>query len=352
MAASDAVCKPCSGNTYALVGFSACFLCSPGTYFNGNRSASCPSCSAGWYATGSGFSECLSCSEGSYSASTSQNCTLCAAGFFSNLTAQTACIECAPGDHTHVTGHTACTNCPTCDINATYLGGICWSQGHNTSCSCNAGFYGAGFQCTACPYGQYAPSNASLTCLNCTQCSPFATTLSPCISASKANTAVCSCNLGYYGSGLACSPCPPHTQTLSLNTTTLLGCRCLGGFVCSYTKRISATLRIPNMSLANFTANFQNNFMQAIAKAAGVLVNNIKLTATVAGRRLLAFEPPPTTPSVAWGQNAPQELTVKFHIHGSDYLHPAHAALGPLRKTTSFEIEWEHAHDVHVRMQR
>ena len=144
--------------------------------------------------------------------------------------------------------------------------------------------------------------------------------------------------------------CPPNTQSVPGNTGSLLGCRCLGGFTCSYTKRLAVTVRIVNMTQANFTTNYQTSFMRAIAGAAGVSVSQVTMVGAISGRRLLSFYSPATSDDsgkgVTWGHHPqPQELTVKFHVRDSDYLEHIQTL------DVEMELAWEHAHDMHVKRQ-
>ena len=58
-----------------------------------------------------------------------------------------------------------CTACKTCDSNATLAGYCSGGPVDGISCCCNAGFYGNGTHCTICPARTYAavPCQSSST---------------------------------------------------------------------------------------------------------------------------------------------------------------------------------------------
>jgi hypothetical protein len=114
----------------------------------------------------------------------------------------------------------------------------------------------------------------------------------------------------------------------------------MAGYVCTYTKRITATVRISNMTLEDFTARYQEAFIEAIARAAGVNASRVTIVAAKSGRRLLSMWVGPSM--------APQELTIKFHAHGATSFDPR--LVGLRRRTLGFvfEIAWQHDHILRV----
>jgi hypothetical protein len=217
--------------------------------------------------------------------------------------------------------------------------------GHSTCDSCDAGYFAASegsSSCEACAANTFANASGLWACQACTACAPVGATLSqPCLGAATNNSATCACDGGYYGPGTSCSPCPANTVSDAHNTSTLLNCRCLAGFVCTYTKRITATVLIPNMTLADFSANYQQAFLAAIARAAGVDISQITIVTTKSGRRLLsAWLDRPMAPY--------RELTIILEILGSDHLDRTHIHF--LRRTLSFvfEVNWQHDHLLRV----
>ena len=70
-----------------------------------------------------------------------------------------------------------------------------------------------------------------------------------------------------------------HTTSVFGHTETILACRCMQGFVCSYTKRINVVLRILNLTVPidqNNNVNL-NDYVAAIANAAGVPIANVNV---------------------------------------------------------------------------
>ena len=139
------------------------------------------------------------------------------------------------------------------------------------------------------------------------QCAPG--TFQPTAGASVCQT----CDSGTYdaatfGRTSACAPCPADRYCLSptqqascpANTratpgaSSQLGCRCAAGFSCSYTKRISATVRL-NATAANFNADvggIRTAFINAVAAAAGVPASQITIGSVsdrTGSRRLLSY---------------------------------------------------------------
>lgn len=105
----------------------------------------------------------------------------------------------------------------------------------------------------------------------------------------------CACNPGFYlgnpQADVKCSACPPYTTSAENNTeATVLGCRCLAGYYCTYTKRVTAKLHL-NLTISAFDAGSRSALIQAIAHAAGVPVESVKITCTkqrkAGGRRKL-----------------------------------------------------------------
>ena len=92
-------------------------------------------------------------------------------------------------------GQSACASCAKCDINAVMSSPGCpaGSQTDGVKCTCNAGFYGNGFNCTACK-----------------KCAGDATLAGNCLGGLVDGISCC-CNAGYYGNGLQCTICPELT---------------------------------------------------------------------------------------------------------------------------------------------
>ena len=326
---------PCVQGSFSnVIGLSACPICSLGTFGNATGATVCTDCpfgykcptfgttapilcAAGYYAYAK-FDTCYECPRGKYgSVPGTQWCSTCAAGTYTSAYASTSCLSCTKGYFSNITGMSACASCPAGTFGNTTAATMCFN--------CNA--------------GSFASEQGATKCYECKTCAiDIATSNQPCAE-SSANDKNCTCKSNYYGPGTTCSPCPANTISEAGNTSSLLNCRCVAGFVCKYTKRIEATVHISNMTLAEFTANYQAAFLAAIAKAAGVDVSKVTFVVARSGRRLLSLWP--------GASMAPQELTIKFYVHDATTLNPT---LPALRRTLGFvfEIEWQHDHILHV----
>ena len=101
-------------------------------------------------------------------------------------------------------GQANCTSCKKCHPNATTYG-VCsaGSTSDLVNCTCNAGFYGSGVNCTRCK-----------------TCDPNATTygtltVGSCPTGDLPSSINCSCNAGYAGPGTECSLCKQGTYSLA-----------------------------------------------------------------------------------------------------------------------------------------
>ena len=180
--------------------------------------------------------------------------------------------------------------------------------------------------CTSCSTGNYASAAGSQTCAQCKVCAASIATISnPCSAGSKADTVTCACNDGFYGSGVSCSPCPTYTYSMKNNSASLLGCICMKGFTCSYTKRIYVTVHLSNMTLAYFLSNYKNTFIAGLASAANVTQDKVTIiSSSSTGRRDL------------------KHGLIKFEVSGAEQLST------PTIKGFHGVIEWSHAHSLHV----
>ena len=142
---------------------------------------------------------------------------------------------------------TACAPCKSCDANALKIGSCpAGSSSDGINCSCNSGYYGRGTSCTECAIGSYShqgcrrflntafdssvASSSVITCCllgllmfsvltigclragqpncsSCKRCHPNATTFGVCTAGSASDVVNCTCNAGFYGSGLNCTRC-------------------------------------------------------------------------------------------------------------------------------------------------
>jgi hypothetical protein len=208
-----------------------------------------------------------------------------------------------------------------------------------TSCThCTAGQYASAAgssACTGCDAGSY--TNGTSACRPCTTCAATAERHNPCGLGATNDSVTCVCGAGYYGPGTTCALCPLHTASIAGNTSSILSCECLQGYLCVYTKRVVVTVRIPGMTLAEFD-EYQTAFVAAIARAATVNESQVTILAVKQGRRLLSHIP-----------TTQRELTVKFVVLGvttmMDSLHHHHDMM---RRTLHFEMEWQPDHLLEV----
>ena len=290
--------------------------CPAGYYCATGATAPTP-CRAGYFC-GPGFYKEAVCVLGYYCPAGVTVYNLCPTGSYCPNTS--AAVPCTPG-HSCSAGATAQTPC---------------SAGTFASASSSS-------QCAGCAAGTFANVSAMSACSNCTVCAPLPVTGGACGNAS--DTIVCGCFPNFYGRGTECVACPGHTYSLLGHTESLLSCRCLAGYVCTYTKRLVATIRIQNnnMTQAYFAANYQTAFIRALARATGVSPSQVVIVATTTGRRLLFTD---AGAGLMWAtRTMPEEFTVKFHGHGAEGLDARHllpAMLDP------FEFAWQHAHALSI----
>jgi hypothetical protein len=142
------------------------------------------------------------------------------------------------------------------------------------------------------------------------------------------------CPVGYYGLDPECNPCPANTNSSLGNTSTILDCRCLAGFVCTYTKRISVVLTLHNITwdMRTPAGLSQSSIIDAIALAAGVSRSNVVINPMFSGRRRLM--------ALNSGRHV-MFITVK-EADGLD-VQRVYSEL-----SVSSHVSWAHSHSVHV----
>ena len=222
-ATPDASCAPCpSGTISAVAEATACTSCPPGQFVaTPGAPTACAVCSNGKYGPPGSLlgsaAECSPCpSQGQVSSADGTAC-LCNTGQFLNLG---ACVPCA--------ARCAATN-------ARVLG--CTAPGATAlsfTCACNAGYQGDGYvaclpcpassaQCGCGPGTYYTPQG----CAPCRICPSIATTLTPCLYGSTADTTACVCpDLYYYSARLnQCMPCAICAQGAVALSTCAAGVR-------------------------------------------------------------------------------------------------------------------------------
>ena len=384
-------CTTCPAGNYCPVGSIDPTNCSAGSYqgaTGGIAQSSCTTCptgnfcpigsvnptncSAGTYepATGgSSISNCLACPAGDYCPTATTTPIQCAAGSYQGATggvAQSSCATCTTGNfcplgsvdptnctagtYEPATGGSSISNCLACPV-----GDYC-PTATTTPTPCAAGSYrsttGAGSQadCTQCPVGNFCPIQS----VNPTQC--VAGTFNP--SVSRTNISDClACDTGKYsltvGSSTDCpfcavgsfcvnpttiQACPAHTTSNS-GSSSLLNCRCLEGFQCSYTKQITATVTL-NTSYSSFTSDaggIQTLFKAQVAAAAGVSPSQViirNVAPKVAVRRLLGLSSPH------------QLIDVRMVVNGAERLRNLHSHLAKHAPFLYQGHTWAEAHRV------
>lgn len=218
------------------------------------------------------------------------SCPNCSAGTYS-LAGDTACTNCGYGSYSAAIS-SACTVCP--------VGTKCSSTTSPAPVSCGLGNYqgstGQSF-CSTCPQDKYCSS---------------ATTSVP-------------------------SSCPTYT-TSAAGSYTLLQCRCVQGYVCTYTKRITAVVTL-NTTLSRFNSDFggvRTSFINAVANAAGVSSSQVTISGVVPKtgnrRRLLGAE----------------EAFIDVHtaINGAEKLHRLDFHLARHSATLHQAHSWQESHSL------
>jgi hypothetical protein len=138
------------------------------------------------------------------------------------------------------------------------------------------------------------------------------------------------CGVGTYGQYPLCNPCPANTNSSFNHTSTLLDCRCLAGFVCTYTKQISVVLTLNSITwdMTTIAGLSQNAIIDAIAQAAGVSRDKVVINSMFSGRRLLRL----------------QRREVFVTVYGADTLDTDSV----YRQLNVSHVAWTHRHSVHV----
>ena len=315
-----------TGQYQALPGQSSCSTCPQGSYCSSNATVTPTVCAAGSYRASTGGvtqNDCLPCPAGQYCLAGAINPIDCGVGKYHSATNQSKCLDCPPGFYCPASVTVAPTPCQAGSYLSAANG---MSQGNCSTCpqgqfclegaanatDCGAGKYQALIgqsACNPCTAGRFCPSATTITPTNCaagsfraltsgaTQADCAVCTLGTFDATTTARTTDCPlCLAGMYcAAPTSTDACPVHTDSAA-GSASQLGCRCLPGYVCTYTKRISATVTLNSTSVADFNANVlnvQTNFRQSIAAAAGVDVSkvtiiSVKAHGSTARRRLFA----------------------------------------------------------------
>jgi hypothetical protein len=197
------------------------------------------------------FKDSATCSPGKFSSYSGlqleSQCDVCPAGSLcpggQNIT------QCAPGTYSLETGNREQAQCKVCPPGYYCIGGD-------------------GF--TTCPLGTYSPGAAVSNIADCPQCPA-----------------------GYFCPNTTTQViCPPNTNSLA-GASDLGECVCSAGYKCVVVKVVHAEIVLP-ISVAAFDAAMQAQYVQALALAAGVSIDDVHIVSvqqvSLAGsRRLLEF---------------------------------------------------------------
>ena len=362
-AGGASACTACpSGYQCPTAGMSAPLQCAAGTYASGGtacltcpRGSYCPdgiavtACAAGTYddSPGGRSFQCLQCPSGSY-CSTPTTVSTCPAGNYCPALSSTP-TPCPAGTLRTGTGGSSLGDCGPC------VAGSWCAAGATTPTACGLGTFLAATNgasataCASCPVGSFcAAGGLQALCQPGTYQS--ATGASVCASCASGTF-----DASTIGRSSACPACPgnsycttpllqlacPSNTVSASGSNSQLGCRCVAGYACSYTKRITATITLANVSAANFTANVGNvrtNLINAVAAAAGVPALQVTIGSVTphAGRRLL---------HVQLG-GAEKHLSVHVSIEGAHKLDLAHLKQQLAAVKNSL---WQPQHAVNVR---
>ena len=121
---------------------------------------------------------------------------------------------CNAGYYSSFSTPVPCSPCKSCSPDASTSGACIEGSVKDTVvCTCNTGFTGNGIDCSP---SMVPPSKASCRpgfygdgsqCSACKSCSQYAETQNECAEGSTVDTAVCTCMAGFFGDGEHCSPC-------------------------------------------------------------------------------------------------------------------------------------------------
>ena len=300
-------CDPCINNTWAGIGQTTCTDCPFNSYNdNGQTDLDGCACMAGMFLNSTSI-ECQMCQPGEWSLSNSTTCGKCASGMYSNITGATECLNCPIGSYSNTLGQTHCDSCNLGEIMAL----------SNIGCiKCPLTFYclpdGRMYEC---PLGTYTNSSGLY---RADQCIP--------------------CLTNYFCvDHTTMELCPLHTHSYP-GAYSKLFCLCDSGYTCTYKKSLKAIVTLP-MTQSQFLM-VQDQFIQAVADAAGVTVDKVTILAVI----------PQTTPQNRRLLND-KHVQVKVHIKGGKRLHQLEKHLkrkGIPKPSTRTRIQQDH--HVHTRL--
>ena len=248
-------CNPGKYSTSASIALSqSCQECAAGQAQPGPGSTSCVDCQPGQYSVDGGNAECTDCARGEYQdrhAETSckdcplgrtasetglRICSECAAGRFTPTQRATECMSCSSGKIAPTAGHnsTDCQSCQTGQIQngSDFIRCVNCPSGYTsngpnmiggTECHpCEAGKYHntSTLMCQICGAGQYQPTTAQESCL---QCPPGRKG-----TAAESQRRACpQCQAGQISDtegSVSCAQCPPGRIQNGSNYTVCMPC--------------------------------------------------------------------------------------------------------------------------------
>ena len=285
-----------------LYSFSSCYMCKIVEYQNTSvkTSLTCIKCPIGTYSSSADASSCTSCMKGTFSSITGGTvCQNCSAGGYSSMPGSSVCENCIAGTFSTGIGAISSMICQNCTTGS-------YSLQRGSMCQmCSAGSYASQARslfcqnCTAGTYSTVIGADNALVCQNCTNGTYSAAGAFNCINcdtgfSSSDGAAYCTltqtlqspvCVVGTYGMHPNCNPCPPNTNSSVNHTSTLLDCRCLPGFFCTYSKRINVRVTLSNITwdMLNVAGLASSPVIDAIAAAAGVSRDSVIINGVIAG---------------------------------------------------------------------
>lgn len=389
-------CKRCSPGFFSDVqGVDACTMCLSGSYQNVSGATTCKSCDAGSY-SGDGMDRCEKCPLQTFQSG--NECQMCPAGKFTLTQGATSCVGCPPHTWSEPDIFGTLQGCRQCPPWSTSSGGtgvsgckcfeglylysnqeLLLATGELACLPCAAGTYSPANSnvCRPCPPGTFSATGAAAVCTPCarnasslggaTACTPcpFPTVATqdgsgcqPCPAGfiCKPTGEIVTCPAGKYGptagltslsqcqqcpinkvcaDGKTMESCPPNTYSLA-GSTKLTDCKCRDGFDCTYTKSVKGLVVLP-VAPENFDATMRQNFINAIAAAAGVSPSRVKIVS------ISLYVPPSTTRSMRVSRLRRTEVQVRvtgaLNLVGVD---ETLRRFGFPRSVVRTKVSWDH----------
>lgn len=187
---------------------------------------------------------CAQCPPGTFSTSLSNVCIQCPSGTYGDSDAMGTCVSCPPGQAA-APGSIACAPCIPPQI-PTDDGRMCQDCPKGMVCALDG-------KVMVCPTGTYSPFTGVTSLDQCMTCPPNQVCNDP----------------------TTAEECPPNTHSVA-GATSMLQCECDLGFDCTYTKSLQGKVVLP-IEPETFDAVMRESFIQAIADAAGVSPDRVRI---------------------------------------------------------------------------